>query len=92
MFARADKDFKNDFPQPPAEPLTAKQLFDLFVLQNMLTRMEETNKYYMQKNGPPLNLAIEELNSALGVFFRDGCTECHTIDLRKLQVASILQW
>lgn len=70
--------FENDFPHPPAEPLTAKQYFYLFVSRTMLKQVvEETNTYYMQKNGTPLGLTVEELTSVFGMFFRMELVNMH---------------
>ncbi|KAL1482687.1 hypothetical protein MTO96_033631 [Rhipicephalus appendiculatus] len=72
--------FQNDLPLPPSEPHTAKELFDLFVSRTMLTRVvEETNKYYLQKNGTALGMTIEELTSVLGMFFRMGLVDMHSV-------------
>lgn len=79
-FDQAGTDFENDFPLPPAEPLSAKQLFDLFVSRSMLGHVvEETNNYYMQKHGTPLNMTVEELTSVLGMFFRMGLVDMHNV-------------
>lgn len=79
-FEKSKRCFENDFPLPPCEPLTAKQLFDLFVSRTMLSHVvEETNKYYVQKNGTTLGLTIEELTSVLGMFFRMGLVDMHRV-------------
>ncbi|KAL3191868.1 hypothetical protein MRX96_059377 [Rhipicephalus microplus] len=65
--------FENNFPLPPAEPLSALEYFDMFVSRSMLKAVvDESNKYYFQKHGTTLNLAVEELTSVLGMFFRMG--------------------
>ncbi|XP_065302149.2 piggyBac transposable element-derived protein 3-like [Dermacentor albipictus] len=72
--------FQNDFPLPPAEPLSAKQYFDMFVSRSMLKAVvDESNKYYFQKHGTPLNLTVEELTSVLGMFFRMGLVNMHMV-------------
>ncbi|XP_075727233.1 uncharacterized protein LOC142768821 [Rhipicephalus microplus] len=46
--------FENNFPLPPAEPLSAVEYFDMFVSRSMLKAVvDESNKYYF-KNMEPL--------------------------------------
>lgn len=72
--------YQDEFPLPPAEPPTAKQYFDMFISRSMLKEVvEETNKYYLQKNGTSLNLTVEELASVLGMFFRMGLVDMHRV-------------
>ncbi|KAH8042752.1 hypothetical protein HPB51_025734 [Rhipicephalus microplus] len=66
------------FPLPPAEPLSALEYFDMFVSRSMLKAVvDESNKYYFQKHGTPLNLTVEELTSVLGMFSRMGLVNMH---------------
>lgn len=65
----------------------------------MLTRVvEETNKYYLQKNGTPLGMTIEELTSVLGMFFRMGLVDMHNVRAyweqgsRYELVAQVMSW
>ncbi|KAH8024378.1 hypothetical protein HPB51_022862 [Rhipicephalus microplus] len=70
--------FENNFPLPPAEPLSAVEYFDMFVSRSMLKAVvDESNKYYFQKHGATLNLTVKELTSALGMFFRMGLVNVH---------------
>ncbi|KAL3225631.1 hypothetical protein MRX96_025669 [Rhipicephalus microplus] len=68
------------FPLPPAEPLSALEYFDMFVSRSMLKAVvDESNKYYFQKHGTPLNLTVEELTSVLGMFSRMGLVNMHRV-------------
>ncbi|KAH8031351.1 hypothetical protein HPB51_016409 [Rhipicephalus microplus] len=70
--------FENNFPLPPAEPLSAVEYFDMFVSRSMLKAVvDESNKYYFQKHGATLNLSVKELTSVLGMFFRMGLVNMH---------------
>ncbi|KAH8038770.1 hypothetical protein HPB51_003095 [Rhipicephalus microplus] len=70
--------FENNFPLPPAEPLSAVEYFDMFVSRSMLKAVvDESNKYYFQKHGATLNLTVKELTSVLGMFFRMGLVNMH---------------
>ncbi|KAH7935159.1 hypothetical protein HPB52_004569 [Rhipicephalus sanguineus] len=72
-FDNEAESFENDFPLPPAEPLSAQEYFDMFVSRSMLKAVvDESNRYYFQKHGTALNLTVEELTSVLGMFFRMG--------------------
>ncbi|KAH8038584.1 hypothetical protein HPB51_002005 [Rhipicephalus microplus] len=70
--------FENNFPLPPAEPLSAVEYFDVFVSRSMLKAVvDESNKYYFQKHGTTLNLTVEKLTPVLGMFFRMGLVNMH---------------
>ncbi|KAH7934478.1 hypothetical protein HPB51_029155 [Rhipicephalus microplus] len=70
--------FENNFPLPPAEPLSAVEYFDMFVSRSMLKAVvDESNKYYFQKHGATLKLTVKELTSVLGMFFRMGLVNMH---------------
>ncbi|KAH8021046.1 hypothetical protein HPB51_012195 [Rhipicephalus microplus] len=70
--------FENNFPLPPAEPLSAVEYFDMYVSRSMLKAVvDESNKYYFQKHGTTLILTVEELISVLGMFFRMGLVNMH---------------
>ncbi|KAL3246151.1 hypothetical protein MRX96_057887 [Rhipicephalus microplus] len=70
--------FENNFPLPPAEPLSAVEYFDMFVSRSMLKAVvDESNKYYFQKHGTTLNLTVEKLTPVLGMFFRMGLVNMH---------------
>ncbi|KAH8008745.1 hypothetical protein HPB51_003392 [Rhipicephalus microplus] len=70
--------FENNFPLPPAEPLSAVEYFDMFVSQSMLKAVvDESNEYCFQKHGATLNLTVKELTSVLGMFFRMGLVNMH---------------
>ncbi|KAL3203741.1 hypothetical protein MRX96_041758 [Rhipicephalus microplus] len=72
--------FENNFPLPPAEPLSAVEYFDMFVSRSMLKAVvDESNKYYFQKHGATLNLTVKELTSVLGMFFRMGLVNMHRV-------------
>ncbi|KAL3210403.1 hypothetical protein MRX96_037173 [Rhipicephalus microplus] len=72
--------FENNFPLPPAEPLSAVEYFDMFVSRSMLKAVvDESNKYYFQKHGATLNLTVKKLTSVLGMFFRMGLVNMHRI-------------
>lgn len=65
----------------------------------MPTRVvEETNKYYLQKNGTPLGMTIEEITSVLGMFFRMGLVDMHNVRAyweqgsRYELVAQVMSW
>lgn len=46
----------------------------------MLTHIvEETNEYYVQKNGTPLDLTLEELAFVLLMFFRTNLADMHRV-------------
>lgn len=71
---------EKDFLLPPAEPLSAKQYFDMLVSQFMLKAVEdESNKYYFQKHGTPLNLTVEKMTSMLDMIFRVGLVKMHRV-------------
>lgn len=79
-FHQPPVDFQDEFPLPPAEPLTALQYFDMFVSRSMMKQVvEETNKYHLQKYGTTLNMTIEELSSVLAMFFRMGLVDMHRV-------------
>ncbi|KAL3246247.1 hypothetical protein MRX96_057792 [Rhipicephalus microplus] len=70
--------FENNFPLPPAQPLSAVEYFDMFVSRSMLKAVvDESNKYYFQKHGATLNLTVKELTAVLGMFFRMGLVNMH---------------
>nr|XP_037270949.1 uncharacterized protein LOC119163115 [Rhipicephalus microplus] len=72
--------FENNFPLPPAEPLSAVEYFDVFVSRSMLKAVvDESNKYYFQKHGTTLNLTVEKLTPVLGMFFRMGLVNMHRV-------------
>lgn len=51
--------FENDFPLPPAEPLSAQEYFDMFASRSILKAVvDESNRYYFQKHGTALNLTV----------------------------------
>ncbi|KAH7961250.1 hypothetical protein HPB52_006094 [Rhipicephalus sanguineus] len=80
-FDNEAESFENDFPLPPAEPLSAQEYFDMFVSRSMLKAVvDESNRYYFQKHGTALNLTVEELTSVLGMFFRMGLVNMHRIE------------
>ncbi|XP_049269151.1 piggyBac transposable element-derived protein 3-like isoform X2 [Rhipicephalus sanguineus] len=79
-FDNEAESFENDFPLPPAEPLSAQEYFDMFVSRSMLKAVvDESNRYYFQKHGTALNLTVEELTSVLGMFFRMGLVNMHRV-------------
>ncbi|KAH8034874.1 hypothetical protein HPB51_003161 [Rhipicephalus microplus] len=72
--------FENNFPLPPAEPLSAVEYFDMFVSRSMLKAVvDESNKYYFQKHETTLNLTVEKLTPVLGMFFRMGLVNMHRV-------------
>ncbi|KAL3201446.1 hypothetical protein MRX96_012492 [Rhipicephalus microplus] len=72
--------FENNFPLPPAEPLSAVEYFDMFVSRSMLKAVvDESNKYYLQKLGTTLNLTVQKLTPVLGMFFRMGLVNMHRV-------------
>lgn len=58
-FENEAETFENDFPLPPAEPLSAQEYLDMFASRSMLKAVvDESNRYYFQKHGTALNLTV----------------------------------